>query len=167
MDRLNHSTPRGRPVSTINAAKATDAFEHFISAGTLKTILFNYQNLCEFLHLKPNVFPLFYPKLKSNLNSWKAKALWKKFDSRVSHKCYARGKACPNTRVLIIGAGPCGLRTAIEAQLLGAKVVSIVDIKSIYYSWKSYCVNVFVISKIFNNKKGDCTQIDILLCSAW
>jgi thioredoxin reductase len=27
--------------------------------------------------------------------------------------------------VLIIGAGPCGLRTAIEAQLLGAKVVRI------------------------------------------
>jgi len=26
-------------------------------------------------------------------------------------------------QVLIIGAGPCGLRTAIEAQLLGAKVV--------------------------------------------
>jgi 2-polyprenyl-6-methoxyphenol hydroxylase-like FAD-dependent oxidoreductase len=24
---------------------------------------------------------------------------------------------------MIIGAGPCGLRTAIEAQLLGAKVV--------------------------------------------
>ncbi len=26
-------------------------------------------------------------------------------------------------QVLIIGGGPCGLRTAIEAQLLGAKVV--------------------------------------------
>lgn len=26
-------------------------------------------------------------------------------------------------QVLIIGAGPCGLRSAIEAQLLGAKVV--------------------------------------------
>lgn len=28
-----------------------------------------------------------------------------------------------STQVLIIGAGPCGLRAAIEAQLLGAKVV--------------------------------------------
>lgn len=26
-------------------------------------------------------------------------------------------------KVLVIGAGPCGLRAAIEAQLLGAKVV--------------------------------------------
>lgn len=31
----------------------------------------------------------------------------------------------PGQRVLVIGAGPCGLRTAIEAQLLGAKVVVI------------------------------------------
>lgn len=49
--------------------------------------------------------------------------MWKKFDARAAHKCYNKGKACPNTRVLIIGGGPCGLRTAIEAQLLGAKVV--------------------------------------------
>lgn len=59
------------------------------------------------------------------MNSWRAKALWKKFDLRASHKCYARGRACPNTRVLIVGAGPCGLRAAIEAQLLGAKVVCV------------------------------------------
>ena len=30
-----------------------------------------------------------------------------------------------NSQVLVIGAGPCGLRTAIEAQMLGAKVVLI------------------------------------------
>ncbi|KAF4526301.1 hypothetical protein B566_EDAN015216, partial [Ephemera danica] len=45
------------------------------------------------------------------------------FDKRASHKCYARGTSCTGTKVLIIGAGPCGLRAAIEAQLLGAKVV--------------------------------------------
>ncbi|KAF5302677.1 hypothetical protein FQA39_LY10173 [Lamprigera yunnana] len=125
MDRLSKSSPRGRPVSSVDAAKANDAFEHFISAGTLKSAFGSYRNICELLHLKPNVFPQFYPKLKENLTSWKAKALWKKFDARANHKCYIRGKACPNVRVLIIGAGPCGLRTAIEAQLLGAKVVVI------------------------------------------
>ncbi|KAF5303714.1 hypothetical protein FQR65_LT00858 [Abscondita terminalis] len=123
MDRFNKSLPRGRPISTVDAAKANDAFEHFIGAGTLKSVFGSYRNICELIHLKPNVFPQFYPKLKDNLTSWKAKALWKKFDARASHKCYARGKVCPNTRVLIIGAGPCGLRTAIEAQMLGAKVV--------------------------------------------
>ena len=30
---------------------------------------------------------------------------------------------CDTRQVLVIGAGPCGLRAAIEAQLLGAKVV--------------------------------------------
>ncbi|XP_031346644.1 F-actin-monooxygenase Mical-like isoform X2 [Photinus pyralis] len=123
MERFNKSLTKGRPISTVDAAKANDAFDHFINAGTLKSVFGCYRNICELLHLKPNVFPQFYPKLKDNLTSWKAKALWKKFDARASHKCYARGKICPNTRVLIIGAGPCGLRTAIEAQLLGAKVV--------------------------------------------
>ncbi|KAI4471717.1 calponin y domain-containing protein [Holotrichia oblita] len=122
----NHSQgslPRGRPVIPEEGAKASDCFEQFLTASTLKTILGSYRNICEYLHLKPNVLPLFYPKLKAHINSWKAKPLWKKFDTRANQKCYSRGKACPQTRVLIIGAGPCGLRTAIEAQLLGAKVV--------------------------------------------
>lgn len=126
MDRHNQSLQRGRSVSAANAAQANEYFEHFLNANTLKSILGYYRSICDLLHLKPNVFPLFYPKLRANLTSWRAKALWKKFDARASHKCYAKGKACPNTRVLIIGAGPCGLRSAIEAQLLGAKVVSLI-----------------------------------------
>ncbi|XP_016130137.1 protein-methionine sulfoxide oxidase mical3a-like, partial [Sinocyclocheilus grahami] len=39
------------------------------------------------------------------------------------HKEYKKGRACANTKCLIIGAGPCGLRTAIELGFLGAKVV--------------------------------------------
>ncbi|XP_066256405.1 F-actin-monooxygenase MICAL3 [Euwallacea similis] len=114
---------RGRPVSGSEAAHANEYFEHFLNATTLKNILGYHRSMSELLHLKPNVFPQFYPKLRANLTSWKAKALWKKFDARISHKCYGKGKACAGTRVLVIGAGPCGLRTAIEAQLLGAKVV--------------------------------------------
>lgn len=106
-----------------DAANANEYFEPFLNATTLKNILGYHRSMCEFLHLKPNVFTHFYPKLKANLTSWRAKALWKKFDLRASHKCYAKGKACSGTKVLVIGAGPCGLRTAIEAQLLGAKVV--------------------------------------------
>ncbi|XP_023714226.1 protein-methionine sulfoxide oxidase mical3a isoform X4 [Cryptotermes secundus] len=104
-------------------ALASDVFDQFCNSSTLKSILGHHRQLCELLRIKPTVFPHFYPKLKAKLRSWKAQALWAKFDKRASHKCYNRGKACPNTRVLIIGAGPCGLRTAIEAQLLGAKVV--------------------------------------------
>ncbi|XP_023314724.1 F-actin-monooxygenase Mical isoform X3 [Trichogramma pretiosum] len=104
-------------------AMASDAFDQFCSATTLKSILGHFRHLCDLLKIKPTNFGQFYPKLKSKLRSWKAQALWKKFDQRANHKCYNRGKACPGTRVLIIGGGPCGMRTAIEAQLLGAKVV--------------------------------------------
>ncbi|XP_067012830.2 uncharacterized protein Mical isoform X2 [Anabrus simplex] len=114
--------PRKQPVSP-ETALASEVFDQFCSASTLKTVLGHHRHLCELLRIKPSPFPQFYPKLKAKLRSWKAQALWTKFDKRASHKCYNRGKACPNTRVLIIGAGPCGLRTAIEAQLLGAKVV--------------------------------------------
>ena len=58
------------------------------------------------------------------MTSWKANALWAKFDKRASHKVYMKGKACAGQRVLVIGAGPCGLRTAIEAQLLGKTTFS-------------------------------------------
>ena len=106
------------------AALASEVFDHFCHhANTLKSILRSFRYLCEILRLKPTEFPCFYPKLKSKLRTWKAQALWAKFDKRASHKCYNRGKACAGQRVLVIGAGPCGLRTAIEAQFLGAKVV--------------------------------------------
>lgn len=114
----------GRPVTAKDIAQANDYFEHFLNATSLKNILGCYRSLCDHLSLKPNLFPLFYPKLKGYLTSWRAKALWKKFDGRAGHKCYGKGKLCSGSRVLIIGGGPCGLRTAIEAQLLGAKVVS-------------------------------------------
>ena len=106
------------------AALASEVFDHFCHhANTLKSILRSFRYLCEILRLKPTEFPCFYPKLKSKLRTWKAQALWAKFDKRAAHKCYSRGKACAGQRVLVIGAGPCGLRTAIEAQFLGAKVV--------------------------------------------
>ncbi|XP_065351605.1 F-actin-monooxygenase Mical isoform X2 [Cloeon dipterum] len=109
--------------SSPDAALASDVFDQFCSASTLKTVLTLHRHLCELLRLRPAPFPHFYPQLKGKLRSWRAQALWAKFDKRVAHKCYARGTASEGTRVLIIGAGPCGLRAAIEAQLLGAKVV--------------------------------------------
>ncbi|XP_016405682.1 protein-methionine sulfoxide oxidase mical3a-like [Sinocyclocheilus rhinocerous] len=98
-------------------------FDHFVQATTCKGTLKAFQELCDFLELKPNEYRVFYHKLKSKLNYWKAKALWAKLDKRASHKEYKKGRACANTKCLIIGAGPCGLRTAIELGFLGAKVV--------------------------------------------
>lgn len=105
------------------AALAADMFDHFCSATTIRSILGLYRNMCDTINLRPGPLNEFYPILKSKIRNWKAQALWKKFDARASHRVYNKGTACNGIRVLVIGAGPCGLRTAIEAQLLGAKVV--------------------------------------------
>ncbi|XP_041986423.1 F-actin-monooxygenase Mical isoform X5 [Aricia agestis] len=105
-------------------ALAAEMFDHFCSAGTMKQILALHREICNTLNLKPNRLPDFYPKLKAKLaSSWKAQALFKKFDARANHKVYGKGRLCTLNKVFIIGAGPCGMRAAIECQLLGAKVV--------------------------------------------
>ncbi|XP_069561370.1 protein-methionine sulfoxide oxidase mical3a isoform X11 [Brachyistius frenatus] len=98
-------------------------FDNFVQASTFKGTLKAFQELCDHLEVKPTEYRVFYHKLKSKLNYWKAKALWAKLDKRASHKEYKKGRACANSKCLIIGAGPCGLRTAIELAFLGAKVV--------------------------------------------
>ncbi|KAI3371569.1 hypothetical protein L3Q82_024136 [Scortum barcoo] len=98
-------------------------FDNFVQASTCKGTLKAFQELCDHLEVKPCESRIFYHKLKSKLNYWKAKALWAKLDKRASQKEYKKGRACANSKCLIIGAGPCGLRTAIELAFLGAKVV--------------------------------------------
>uniref|UniRef100_A0A3Q3E5J2 F-actin monooxygenase n=1 Tax=Labrus bergylta TaxID=56723 RepID=A0A3Q3E5J2_9LABR len=98
-------------------------FDNFVQASTFKGTLKAFQELCEHLEVKPTESRIFYHKLKSKLNYWKAKALWAKLDKRAGQKEYKKGRACANSKCLIIGAGPCGLRTAIELAFLGAKVV--------------------------------------------
>ncbi|XP_048215372.1 F-actin-monooxygenase MICAL2 isoform X2 [Perognathus longimembris pacificus] len=98
-------------------------FENFVQASTCKGTLQAFNMLTRLLDLDPLDHRNFYSKLKSSVTTWKAKALWYKLDKRGSHKEYKRGKSCMNTKCLIIGGGPCGLRTAIELAYLGAKVV--------------------------------------------
>uniref|UniRef100_A0A5F9DEJ6 F-actin monooxygenase n=1 Tax=Oryctolagus cuniculus TaxID=9986 RepID=A0A5F9DEJ6_RABIT len=104
-------------------AQAGQVFENFVQASTCKGTLQAFNILTRQLDLDPLDHRNFYSKLKSKVNTWKAKALWYKLDKRGSHKEYKRGKSCMNTKCLIIGGGPCGLRTAIELAFLGAKVV--------------------------------------------
>ncbi|MGH0140511.1 UNVERIFIED_CONTAM: hypothetical protein FKN15_019770 [Acipenser sinensis] len=106
-------------------SQACQLFENFVQASTCKGTLQAFNILCRQLELDPQDYNSFYTALKSKVTFWKAKALWSKLDKRASHKEYQKGKACPGTRCLIIGGGPCGLRTAIELAFLGAKVVVI------------------------------------------
>ncbi|KAL7866471.1 hypothetical protein AOLI_G00142850 [Acnodon oligacanthus] len=106
-------------------SQASKLFENFVQASTCKSTLQAFNILCSYLELDPLEHSSFYSSLKSKLTCWKAKALWSKLDKRASHKEYKKGKACAGTKCLIIGGGPCGLRTAIELALLGAKAVVI------------------------------------------
>ncbi|XP_048644314.1 F-actin-monooxygenase MICAL2 isoform X11 [Marmota marmota marmota] len=104
-------------------SQAGQVFENFVQASTCKGTLQAFNILTQHLDLDPLDHRNFYSKLKSKVTTWKAKALWYKLDKRGSHKEYKRGKSCMNTKCLIVGGGPCGLRTAIELAYLGAKVV--------------------------------------------
>ncbi|KAF7245616.1 [F-actin]-monooxygenase MICAL2 [Varanus komodoensis] len=104
-------------------SQASQIFENFVQASTCKGTIQAFNILTRQLELDPLDNRNFYAKLKSKVTSWKAKALWNKLDKRASHKEYKRGKCCVNTKCLIVGGGPCGLRTAIELAFLGAKVI--------------------------------------------
>ncbi|KAM9855107.1 F-actin-monooxygenase mical1 [Aulostomus maculatus] len=98
-------------------------FDLFVQAQTAKDVQHHFAELCKELDINPKDFRSFYLKLKERLNYWKAKALWTKLDKRASHPDYQQQKACSKNKCLVLGAGPCGLRTAIELSLLGAQVV--------------------------------------------
>ncbi|KAM4734186.1 F-actin-monooxygenase mical2b isoform 2-T2 [Anableps anableps] len=106
-------------------AQASQLFENFVQASTCKGTLQAFSILCRQLELDPLDHSNFYSSLKAAVSSWKVKALWTKLDKRAQQKVYNQNKACQGTRCLIIGGGPCGLRTAIELALLGCKVVVI------------------------------------------
>ncbi|KAM4618551.1 F-actin-monooxygenase mical2b [Polymixia lowei] len=106
-------------------AQASQLFENFVQASTCKGTLQAFSILCRQMDLDPLDYKTFYNSLKTAVSSWKVKTLWTKLDKRAGHKAYNHAKACPGTRCLIIGGGPCGLRTAIELALLGCKTVVI------------------------------------------
>ncbi|XP_054916578.1 F-actin-monooxygenase mical2b isoform X2 [Poeciliopsis prolifica] len=106
-------------------AQASQLFENFVQASTCKGTLQAFSILCRQLELDPLDHSNFFSSLKAAVSSWKVKALWTKLDKRAQQKVYNQNKACQGTRCLIIGGGPCGLRTAIELALLGCKVVVI------------------------------------------
>uniref|UniRef100_A0A671UFI6 Molecule interacting with CasL protein 1 n=1 Tax=Sparus aurata TaxID=8175 RepID=A0A671UFI6_SPAAU len=127
---LLSNLPSRRPSSSSSTMASQDsenpshaAFEDFVQAQTCKDVKHHFAELCKQLELNPKDFRSFYAKLKERLNYWKAKALWTKLDKRAAHPDYQQGKVCAKNKCLVLGAGPCGLRTAIELALLGAQVV--------------------------------------------
>ncbi|EQB78441.1 protein-methionine sulfoxide oxidase MICAL1 [Camelus ferus] len=98
-------------------------FESFLQAQLCQDVLSSFQGLCGALGLEPGGGLPQYHKIKAQLNYWSAKSLWAKLDKRASQPVYQQGRACTSTKCLVVGAGPCGLRAAVELAMLGAHVV--------------------------------------------
>uniref|UniRef100_A0A8C2BVY3 Molecule interacting with CasL protein 1 n=1 Tax=Cyprinus carpio TaxID=7962 RepID=A0A8C2BVY3_CYPCA len=109
-----------KEADSVNSSHAL--FDSFVQAQTCKETQQNFIELCRHLKVEPRDYKHFYSKLKDRLNYWKAKDLWQKIDKRAAHPDYERGQACHQNKCLVLGAGPCGLRTAIELALLGTQV---------------------------------------------
>ena len=101
---------------------AVELFRAFAACEDLTDTLQNFESLLQALRITQHDFATIYPALKSNISCNEARTLFRLIDKRASQTPYNEGKACAGKKVLVIGAGPCGLRMAIEASLLGAEV---------------------------------------------
>ena len=116
------SEPAGPPPPE----EAIEEFQTFFNATTYNEASTAFANLLTILDIKPGRFVDFFPKLKGALKGhlpYKYKEVWKILETKSKLKSY--GMAAEKQTVLVVGAGPCGLRTAIETQLLGARTVII------------------------------------------
>ena len=65
----------------------------------------------------------YYRKLQEHIdNNLRAKAMWEILNKKSANRVYNQQHTCQNQKIAIIGAGPIGLRMAIEGLLLGAEV---------------------------------------------
>ena len=82
----NGPNPGRKDSTAVDLNLANEVFDHFMSASTFKAILRAFRFLCETVRVKPGPMPVFYPRLRAKLRSWKAQALWAKFDKRAAFK---------------------------------------------------------------------------------
>ena len=137
-------------------------FNQFHKSTDFLEILKTFQSLCNELGINDQHSNGggFYPLLREKLTAWRTRALYPLLDARAALPEYEGQQACRGKKVLIVGGGPVGLRSAIEAALLGASV-DVVE-KKTHFS-RSNCLHLwpFVMTdlhdlgaKIFYSKFG-------------
>ncbi|CAI8055970.1 [F-actin]-monooxygenase mical1 [Geodia barretti] len=97
-------------------------FAQFSEATDLDQIVSLFRELCQETQVDPDGYESVYPSLKAGLTAWKPLSIWELLDARAELGVYETQNACRGRRVLVVGAGPVGLRMAIEVALLGARV---------------------------------------------
>ncbi|KAK5849511.1 hypothetical protein PBY51_009147 [Eleginops maclovinus] len=101
--------------------RAQQLFDGFVSAASCRAALWSFSQLTDLLQLDRDEPP--YRPIRRRLNYWRADALGAKLERRAARPEYQEPRACRNTTCVVVGAGPCGLRTAVELRFLGARVV--------------------------------------------
>ena len=102
----------------------TELFTHFVEkCSSVKEIQDTFNTLRARLGLVGVYGWSLFTALQAKLTQWKAKALFDMLVNKAKQKEYSGQTACAGRRVLIVGAGPIGMRLAIECSLLGCEVV--------------------------------------------
>ena len=102
-----------------------DIFTEFVTVSAdLLEVMSIFEQLCASLDINTHNYKTVYQSLTARLTFWKAKNLWNKIEKKAKHVDY-KNKPCAKLKTVVVGAGPCGLRTAIELALLGAEVIVI------------------------------------------
>lgn len=117
---------QAEPVGPRPPEEALDQFQVFFNATTYEEATEAFDKVLSVLDLRPGRFHEFFPKLKLAMKAhlpFKYKEIWNILDKKSKLKTYA--SIADKQSVLVVGAGPCGLRAAVETQLMGAKTVVI------------------------------------------
>ena len=87
-----------------------DIFTQFSEATDLDVIISSFQVLCREAQVDEDGYERVYPSLKTRFTAWKPCSVWELLDARAALPEYGAGGVCRGRRVLVVGAGPVGLR---------------------------------------------------------
>jgi len=99
-------------------------FHLFVESSNVMDILKLFSNATKHIDAQPGHINQFFPALRAAIKRdipFRYDDLLDKLEQRRSMQEYQNGTIGKGKKVLVIGGGPCGLRLAIEAQLLGAE----------------------------------------------
>ena len=102
-----------------------DHFKLFYDATSFPEATAAFAFVLNSLEIESKEFHKFFPALKCQLQPhlpYKYRQVWDILEKKSKLSVYSNGIAS-EYNVLVVGAGPCGLRTAIETQFLGAQTV--------------------------------------------
>ena len=96
--------------------------------GDMKEVLILFDKIKQTLEMDPSfaTFSTFFSSFMEKVNGRlpdKSTSLLRSLESRAAQFVYEENKAADGKVAVVLGAGPCGLRLAMELQMLGARTI--------------------------------------------